>query len=79
MKKSKQAMFESLLIPVSTRLPPYQEGQVLLKMENGQYSISTIPDFLALQKRLSTEFYKDYEPHKFECTKYFATHWAKLY
>jgi hypothetical protein len=52
---------------------------VLLKMENGQYSISTIPDFLALQKRLSKEFYKDYEPHKYPCTKYFATHWMRLY
>jgi hypothetical protein len=79
MKKSKQAMFESLLIPVSTRLPPYQEGQVLLKLEDGSFRISTIPDFLALQKRLSTEFYVDYEPHKYPCTKYFATHWMRLY
>lgn len=72
-------MFESLLVPVKTRLSPYQEGQVLLKSECGEYSVSTIPDFLALQKRLSTDFYKDYKPHKYSCTKHFATHWMRLY
>jgi hypothetical protein len=78
-KKSKQAMFESLLIPVKTRLPQYQPGQVLLKLENGEYSVSGIKDFLDLQNRLKADFYKDYKPHKYPCTKYFATHWMKLY
>ena len=76
MKKSKQAMFESLLIPVKTRLP-VGPGQVLLKMENGLYYVSKISDFLALHN-LRNRKDENGKTFEYKGTGCFITHWMRL-
>ena len=76
MIKSKQAMFESLLVSVETRLP-VGSGQVLLKMENGFYYVSKTSDFLALHN-LRTRKDDNGKPFEYKGTGCFITHWMRL-
>lgn len=84
-KKTKQAIFESLLIPVEVRLPaePRSESeqyQVLLRLESGKYSVSPVVVFLAQQKQLQAGCFVDSKKLEgLQHSGYFATHWMRLY
>lgn len=79
-KKSRQAIFESLWIPIETRRPPKEDIAILMRTEAGLFGITSGVVLNAQQDQVESGIcLTDQKMAFLKHTGYFCKFWMRLY